>query len=57
MTRSKGKDIKDEPGAEERFKRGIERALKTPPKPHKEAIKNRKDDRARKSRMETKFQK
>lgn len=25
----------DEPGAEERFRRGIERALATPPKPHK----------------------
>jgi hypothetical protein len=36
MTRTKKKDIKDEPGAEERFKRGIERALNTPPKPHKE---------------------
>lgn len=34
--------INDEPGAEERFKRGIERALKTPPKPHKEAVEERK---------------
>jgi hypothetical protein len=35
-------EIKDEPGAEERFKRGIERALNTPPKPHKEVAGERK---------------
>lgn len=27
---------KDEPGADERFKRGIANALKMPPKPHKQ---------------------
>jgi hypothetical protein len=27
------REIKDEPGTEERFKRGIERALETPPRP------------------------
>jgi hypothetical protein len=27
--------IEDEPGAEGRFRRGIENALKTPPSPHK----------------------
>lgn len=32
----KKQQLVDEPGAEERFKRGIERALNTPPKPHKE---------------------
>jgi hypothetical protein len=29
-------DVKDEPGAEERFMRGIKKALATPPKPHDE---------------------
>lgn len=29
----KKKEIEDEPGAEDRFKRGIEKALNTPPKP------------------------
>jgi hypothetical protein len=29
----KKKEIKDEPGAEDRFKRGIANALNTPPKP------------------------
>ena len=38
MTRvvKKPEDIKDEPGAEERFMRGVKKALKTPPKPHEE---------------------
>ena len=31
----KPKKVKDEPGAEERFERGIANALKTPPAPHK----------------------
>jgi hypothetical protein len=31
-------DIKDEPGAEERFTRGVKKALETPPKSH-EAMK------------------
>jgi hypothetical protein len=30
----KPEDVKDEPGAEERFMRGIKRALEAPPKPH-----------------------
>ncbi|MDP3660790.1 hypothetical protein [Phenylobacterium sp.] len=29
------KPPEDEPGADERFKRGIANALRTPPKPHK----------------------
>ncbi len=32
----KPEDVKDEPGAEERFARGIRKALETPPKPHDE---------------------
>lgn len=32
----KPEDVKDEPGAEERFTRGVKRALATPPKPHDE---------------------
>jgi hypothetical protein len=30
----KPEDVKDEPGAEERFTRGVKKALATPPKPH-----------------------
>lgn len=30
----KPEDVKDEPGAEERFRLGIKKALDTPPKPH-----------------------
>ena len=30
----KPEDVKDEPGAEERFMRGVKRALETPPKQH-----------------------
>jgi hypothetical protein len=33
-TPPKPEDVKDEPGAEERFMRGVKKALKTPPKPH-----------------------
>jgi hypothetical protein len=29
-------DVKDEPGAEERFTRGVKRALEAPPKPQEE---------------------
>ena len=47
-TNQKKQQIEDEPGAEERFKRGIERALKTPPKPHKEAVSERKAKRRKK---------
>jgi hypothetical protein len=32
----KPEDIKDEPGAEERFVRGVKKALETPPKPREE---------------------
>jgi hypothetical protein len=32
----KPEDVKDEPGAEERFMRGIKKALATPPKLHEE---------------------
>ena len=32
-TPKKPDDVKDEPGAEERFMRGVKRALETPPKP------------------------
>jgi hypothetical protein len=35
MTDKPPKDPKDEPGAEERFERGIAKALRMPPKPHK----------------------
>lgn len=35
-TPKKADDVKDEPGAEERFMRGVKRALETPPKPHEE---------------------
>ncbi|WP_293455253.1 hypothetical protein [Phenylobacterium sp.] len=31
------KPPKDEPGAQERFERGVANALKMPPKPHKPA--------------------
>jgi hypothetical protein len=30
----KPEDVKDEPGAEERFMRGVKKALATPTKPH-----------------------
>jgi hypothetical protein len=32
-------EIKDDPGAEDRFLRGIRKALSTPPKPHKDESK------------------
>ena len=32
----KPENVKDEPGAEERFMRGVKKALETPPKPHDE---------------------
>jgi hypothetical protein len=35
-------EIKDEPGAEDRFLRGIRKALSTPPKPHKDEPKRGK---------------
>jgi len=38
MTRApkKPEDVKDEPGAEERFMRGVKKALATPPKTQEE---------------------
>ncbi len=38
MTRApkKPEDVKDEPGAEERFMRGVKRALEMPPKSHEQ---------------------
>jgi hypothetical protein len=38
MTRppTKPEDVKDEPGAEKRFMRGLKKALETPPKLHKD---------------------
>jgi hypothetical protein len=38
MPKEQHPKLEDEPGAEERFRRGIETALRTPPKP-KEASK------------------
>jgi len=35
MAKSPKEKIEDEPGAQERFMRGIRKALKTPHKPHK----------------------
>jgi hypothetical protein len=35
MTDKPPKELKDEPGADERFARGLKNALATPPKPHK----------------------
>ena len=35
MTDKPPKEVQDEPGAEERFERGIANALRMPPKPHK----------------------
>jgi hypothetical protein len=44
----KPEDIKDEPGAEERFRRGVKRALETPPKPQ-EDIKDWRGKHSRKA--------
>ena len=45
-------EVKDEPGAEDRFLRGVRKALKTPPKPHtrKGSSEDIKDDGASRSR-------
>jgi len=40
--KSEKPQIEDEPGAEERFMRGITKALNTPPKPHKDEPKRGK---------------
>jgi hypothetical protein len=42
-------DIKDEPGAEERFTRGVKKALETPPKSHEDM----KAEKAKKRRAKT----
>jgi hypothetical protein len=42
----KPEDVKDEPGAEERFMRSVRRALETPPKSHEEL----KAERAKRAR-------
>ncbi len=46
----KPEDVKDEPGAEERFMRGVKRALEMPPKPH-EVMRLRRQLQNRASRM------
>jgi len=40
-------EIEDEPGAEDRFLRGVRKALTTPPKPHKDEPKRSKGGKAR----------
>jgi len=35
-------EIKDEPGAEDRFLRGVKKAVNTPPRPHKDEPKRGK---------------
>lgn len=40
-------DIKDEPGAEKRFMRGVKKALETPPKSHEELKEERRKARAK----------
>lgn len=42
----KPEDVKDEPGAEERFMRGVKRALNTPPKPQDQLKAERKGKEA-----------
>jgi len=42
MSSPKKTEIKDEPGAEDRFLRGVRKALTTPPKPHKDEPKRNK---------------
>jgi len=37
--------VEDEPGAENRFMRGIRKALKTPHKPHKDEVKRERKKR------------
>jgi hypothetical protein len=48
MTDKPPKAVEDEPGADERFERGVANALKMPPKPHKAPEKTgAKTDKAR----------
>lgn len=42
MAKAPKKPEMDEPGAEERFLRGVNKALKTPPRPHKDEPKRGK---------------
>lgn len=48
ISRLKKDEIKDEPGAEDRFLRGVRKALSTPPKPFTKPLKGKprkgKDD-------------
>ena len=48
MVKKPKTDVKDEPGADQRFMRGIEKALKTPPKPFTPAKKSAKAEKVRK---------
>jgi hypothetical protein len=43
----KPEDVKDEPGAEERFRHAVKRALETPPKPHADLKASRKAKKAK----------
>jgi hypothetical protein len=47
--RKEERQVKDEPGAEERFLRGVRKALNTPPKPHKPKAVKPKGQRRRPS--------
>ena len=40
-TKKTKKEIEDEPGAEDRFLRGVDQGLKTPPKPFTPAAKSK----------------
>jgi hypothetical protein len=46
----KPEDVKDEPGAEERFMRGVKKALETPPKSHEELQTERRKKKGKPSR-------
>lgn len=49
-TPKKPEDVKDEPGAEDRFMRGVKKALKTPPKSHEELQAERRKKKGKPSR-------
>lgn len=46
----KADEIKDEPGAEDRFLRGVKKALKTPPKPFTKSAKGKGERSDQKSK-------
>lgn len=46
----KADEIKDEPGAEERFLRGIRKAMSTPPKPFTKKVKGKSEARRQNSK-------